>query len=175
MKISKDLKNLTTTQTELARAIGITQPRVNQLIQDGIVVKDDNGAVIVIESLQNFYKTRSGNDPDNDPDSDGPDYWVEKAKHEQTKREISELKLARMENRVYDARTVELVLTEMLSNLRTQLLGLPSKLAPMLEMKSKEQIYEVMTQEIEDKLGELSEYSPELFTQEEIDDDEDSD
>ena len=80
-----------------------------------------------------------------------------------------------MESNVYDARTVELVLTEMLSNLRTQLLGLPAKMAPTLVSKSREQIYESMTKEIEDKLGELSEYSPELFTQEEIDNDEESD
>ena len=81
-----------------------------------------------------------------------------------------------MEGSVYDARTVELVLTEMLSNLRTQMLGLPSKLAPQLERKKKEKIYEVMTKEIEEKLNELSEYTPEMFTKEEIkeDDDEDS-
>ena len=82
-----------------------------------------------------------------------------------------------MEGKAYDARTVELVLTEMLSNLRTQLLGMPSKLAPQLERKKKEKIYELMTKEIEEKLNELSEYTPDMFTQEEIkaDDDEDSD
>ena len=81
-----------------------------------------------------------------------------------------------MERRAYSAKTVELVLTEMLSNLRTQLLGLPSKLAPQLEGKTRDQIYEVMTRELEERLSELSEYTPELFTEEEIEaDDEDSD
>ncbi|MBR6906427.1 MAG: hypothetical protein IKN33_05765, partial [Selenomonadaceae bacterium] len=87
------------------------------------------------------------------------------------KREIAELKLAKMENSVYDAKTVELVMTEQLSNLRTQLLGLPSKLAPIIEGKSKEEIYETMTREIEEKLMELSEYTPELFTEEFVEDD----
>jgi len=96
------------------------------------------------------------------------DLMEEKARHERVKRELAELKLAKAEARVYDARTVEMVMTEMLSNLRTQLLGLPSKMAPQLEGKEKGEIYGIMTREIEDKLSELSEYTPELFTNEEI-------
>ena len=79
-----------------------------------------------------------------------------------------------MEHRVYSARTVELVLTEMLSNLRTQLLGMPSKLAPQLEGKPRGQIYEIMTRELEERLSELSEYTPELFTGEEIESDDEN-
>lgn len=164
MKVSKDLKKLTTTQTEMARALGISQQRVSQLLKDDVMVRDKSGAVLVIESLKNFYNVRTSEGGDGEE----LDLNVEKAKHERTKREIAELKLAMMENKVYSAKVVELVLTEMLSNLRTQLLGLPSKLAPLLEKKKKEKIYEVMTKEIEEKLAELSEYTPELFTSEEI-------
>ena len=57
-------------------------------------------------------------------------------------------------------------MTAMAANLRTQLLGLPSKLAPMLEGKTKEDIYVEMTKEIEEKLAELAEYSPDLFDEE---------
>ena len=98
----------------------------------------------------------------------------EKAKHEKIKREIAELKLAMMEGNAYSAKTVELVMTEMLSNLRTQLLGLPTKLAPQLEGKKKEQIYTILTHEIEEKLSELSEYSPDLFIDEEVVDDDET-
>lgn len=174
MKVSKDLKKLTTTQTEMARALGISQQRVSQMLKEDIMVRDKSGAVLVIESLKNFYNVRTSDGGDGEE----LDLNVEKAKHERTKREIAELKLAMMEGKVYSARTVELVLTEMLSNLRTQLLGLPSKLAPQLEKKKKEKIYEVMTKEIEEKLAELSEYTPEMFTSEEImetSDNEDSD
>lgn len=169
MKISKDLKKLTTTQTELARALGLTQPRIHQLIQEGIVERDDHGAVLVIASLQNYYRTQTGG-----TDSDELDYMEEKAKHEKIKREIAELKLAMMEGNAYSAKTVELVMTEMLSNLRTQLLGLPTKLAPQLEWKKKERIYTILTHEIEEKLSELSEYSPDLFIDEEVVDDDET-
>lgn len=169
MKVSQDLKNLTTTQTEMARVLGITQPRVNQLIQDGVIIKNKNGAVFVVESLKNFYKLKA-----DDTSTDKKlNYTEEKAKHEKIKREIAELKLAKMQKNVYDARTVELVLTEMLSNLRTQLLGIPAKLAPQLEMKKRSTIYDRMTEEVTEKLAELSEYSPELFTDEAIEEDTD--
>ena len=59
-------------------------------------------------------------------------------------------------------------MTEMVSNLRTQLLGLPSKLAPILNGADRDRIYDVLTQEIEEKLAELSEYRPEMFMSEEV-------
>lgn len=77
---------------------------------------------------------------------------AERALHEKAKREIAELKLAKLQGKAYDARTVELVMTEMMSNLRTQLLGLPSKLAPILEGHKKEEIYDILTKEIEEKI-----------------------
>ncbi|PAV38035.1 hypothetical protein CJ260_11340 [Megasphaera sp. ASD88] len=165
MKISQNLKELTTTQVEFARALGITQPRVHQLIADGIVTRSKTGGVLVIDSLKNYYQAKSGTD-----EGGTVDYWTEKAKHEKTKREMAEINLAKMEGSVYDAKVVEMVLTEMLVNLRTQLLGLPAALAPQLEGRTKEEIYVVLTSKIEEKLAELSEYTPDLFTEETIGD-----
>lgn len=173
MKVTEDARKITVSQSNLARAIGITHGRVSQLIQEGIVLRDDKdmrGGVYLVQSVRNYGAMKGGGADDE------LDYLSEKAKHEKVKREIAELRLAKMENRAYDAKTVELVLTEMLSNLRTQLLGMPSKLAPQLEGKPRGQIYELMTRELEERLSELSEYTPELFTEEEIEaDDEDSD
>lgn len=128
LKVSKNLRLLTTTQSELALAIGVSQQRVSQLISENVILRDKNNSVLVIESLKNYYKLKA-----NSENPDDIDFQKERALHEKTKREIAELKLAKMQRSAYDARTVELVLTEMLSNLRTQLLGLPSKLAPILE------------------------------------------
>lgn len=176
MKVTEDARKITVSQSNLARAIGVTSGRVSQLIQEGIVLRDDRdsrGGVFLVQSIRNYGALKNGRDGEGDDDLD---YISEKAKHERVKREIAELRLAKMERRVYDAKTVELVLTEMLSNLRTQILGLPSNLAPQLEGKTRDQIYEVMTRELEERLSELSEYTPELFTEEEIEtDDEDSD
>ncbi len=163
MKISKDLKSLTTTQTQMAALLGVTQPRVAQYIKDGIILKDESGAVLVIESLKNYYKYRVVGENVESDDGDVA-LLVEKARHEKAKRQIAELNLAKMKSELYDAGTVELVLTEMLSNLRSQLLGIPSKMAPMLDGADRDTIYSTLNKEIEDRLSELSEYTPELFT-----------
>ncbi len=180
MKVSGKIREMTVTQRQLADALGVTPARVNHLIKDGVVVRDEDnsgGAVMLYESVKRYWlnKSRGGSGGDEGLEAE-LNLTTERAKHEKTKREIAEIRLAKLERRVYDARTVELVMTEMLSNLRTQLLGLPSKLAPQLEEVTKEQIYEVMTREIEEKLSELSEYTPELFSEEiEEGGDEDSD
>jgi phage terminase Nu1 subunit (DNA packaging protein) len=167
VKIPKGLLSLTTTQTEMGRALGITPGRVHQLIDEGIAIrdpKDNAGAILVIQTVKNFYSQKYlGATEDG-----APDLNEERAKHEKAKREIAELKLAKLQGKVYLARTVELVMTEMASNLRTQLLGLPSKLAPILEGQKKEEIYEILTKEIEEKLSELSNYSPDLFMNSEV-------
>ena len=163
MKISKDLKQLTTTQTEMGRVLGITQQRVSQLVKDDIVKVSPTGAVLVIESLKNFYKYQTGSSVDGESGNGVLDLKAEQARHERAKREIAELKLAKLEGEVYDANVVEMVMVEMLSNLRTQPLGIPSKMGPLLEGKTKEEIYSDLTEEIESKLMELSEYTPELF------------
>lgn len=114
MKVSKNLKLLTTTQSEMANIMGVSQQRVSQLISENVILRDKNNSVLVIESLKNYYKLKA-----NSENSDDIDFQKERALHEKTKREIAELKLAKMQRSAYAARTVELVLTEMLSNLRT--------------------------------------------------------
>lgn len=168
MKVSGDPRQITVSQTNLGKALGITTPRVNQLIKEGVVVRDDNdtnGAVFLVESVK-AYTALISKGSGKPTSKDDVDYMEEKGKHEKVKRELAELKLAKAEANAYDAKTVELVMIEMLSNLRTQLLGLPSKLAPIVEHKSKEEVYERLTEEIEAKLAELSEYSPEMFAAE---------
>lgn len=166
MKVTGDPRKITVSQTNLAKALGITNARVSQLIKEGIVFRDDSdksGAVLLVKSIQAYTVFKGASEGDS-----GLDYMAEKAKHEKVKRELAELRLAKEEARAYDAMTVELVMTEMVSNLRTQLLGLPSKIAPILDGAGKNKIYSVLTEEIEEKLSELSEYKPDMFASEEV-------
>ena len=173
MKVTADPKKITVSQTNFARAIGVTAGRVNQLIQEGVVLRDDKdarGGVYLVQSIRNYDALKSGS---SGADGDDLNYISEKARHERIKRELSELRLAQNEASVYDARTVEMVMIEMLSNLRAQLLGLPAKLALVLDGRSKDGIYQTLTDEIEEKLSELGGYEPSLFMQDtaaEVDD-----
>ena len=46
-------------QVDFGKIVGLTKARVNQLIRAGLLTTADDGrAVIVIESLRNFYRYR---------------------------------------------------------------------------------------------------------------------
>lgn len=66
---------------------------------------------------------------------------------------------------MHDAADVELVMTDMLTNLRNQLLGLPAKMAPQLANRDKDYIDQALTDEIQSRLTELSDYSPDMFVE----------
>ena len=55
LKVREDIRKLTTSQSNLSRALGLTQPRINQLIDEGIVIRDEQdttGGVMIFESLK---------------------------------------------------------------------------------------------------------------------------
>lgn len=161
MKISKDIRQLTTTQANLAKAFGLTQPRISQLIDVGLVVRDEtdpSGGVKIFESTKLYYSSKAAA-----ADGDGTlDLIAEKARHERVKREQSEIKLAQMKGELYEAETVETALVEILATLRTHLTALPAKFSVQLEGKSREEIYLILTREIEERLEELSQNFEEL-------------
>lgn len=156
MKILGNFKEWTVTQTKLAEILGVSVQRVNQLIEEEVVIRaemDNVGAVLLIDSLRNYYLSRKVT-------GDGANYWKEKALREQINRKRDALKLQQEDGSVYTAVAVEAAFIEMLTVLRTNLLGLPSKFAVQLENKSRAEIYEIITEEIESNLAELSNYDP---------------
>lgn len=171
-KVTGNFKNWTVTQTIFAQIIGVSVPRVNQLIDEGIVHRnpaDKSGGVLLIQSLKDFVSSRqTSKDEEGNGDAG---FWKERGLHERAKRKMAELQLKKAEGNVYDATTVELAFIEMLSMLRTHLLGLPSKFATQLEGKNRNEIYDVLTDEIENKLLEMSEaYNPKEFREEKFSD-----
>ena len=170
MFIGRDIDKLTCTQKVLAEALNLSTVRIYQLIKEGIVVRDPNdkkGGVFLVESCRRYWRMKNRKNAITD---DGVliDIEKERALHEAADRKLAELKLAKLEGRVFDATTVELKQVEVLSNLRTRLLGLPAKLAPEIEMLDEAGIEKLLTREIEEALDELPEYSPELYLDEEV-------
>ena len=76
--------------------------------------------------------------------------------HEKAKRKKAEIEVERLQGEVYLAADVEGALAEILTMLRNNLLGLPSKFAVQLENKSREEINSTLTAEIENLLEDLS-------------------
>ena len=152
-KIDGEIQMFAVTQKQLSQALNLGTTRINQLIDEGIVVRDEtsrSGQVMLFESLQNFFLSRKTT-------GDNVNFWKERGLHERAKRELAELKLSKSRGEVYDATTVESVLVELLTNFRNKLLGLPSKYATRLEGKTRAEIYSTLTAAIEEELTELSE------------------
>lgn len=152
MKFVGNISDATCTQAQLARALSLSQPRINQLIDEGVVVRDEaskNGSVMMLDSLRNYYLSKNAT-------GDNVNFWKEKGLHEKAKRELAEVKLAKTRGELYEAATVEAVMSELLTNFRSKLLGLPAKFAAQLESKSRGEIYSVLTTAIEENLSELA-------------------
>lgn len=165
MKLVGNYKEWAVSQTQLGKILEVSQPRINQLIDEKIVLRDEtskNSAVLLIDSLRNYYLSKNAT-------GSGVDFWKEKGLHERAKRELTELKVQERKGELYEAETVEQVMIEQLTNFRTKLLGLPAKFAAQLEGKSRAEIYDSLNAEIENCLSELAEnYKNANFQNEEI-------
>lgn len=138
------------TQKEFGKLIGVTQSRISQLCDEGIIIKNElSGKIRVIESLRNYYLSK------NAPE-DGVSYWTERSKHEKAKRELAELKLRERRGELYEAAEVEGVLCEYFADFRNKLLVIGHKLSRRLEGQSARVICEAIDEEITHCLEELS-------------------
>ena len=152
MKLKGNYKEWTVSQSQLGTILNVSQPRVNQLIEEEIVLRDEsakNGAVLLIDSLRNYYLSKNAA-------GDNVNFWKEKGLHERAKRELAELKLRIQRGELYEAAVVESVMIEHLTNFRTKLLGLPSKIAATLPPSIRGEVYDTLTAEIENALEELA-------------------
>lgn len=142
---------------DLAELLMITTRRVNQLVAEEVINREPEGDFVLPAAIAAYYEYKNS-------DSDETKYLEEKAWHEKAKRQLAELELQKRKNEVHEAADVELVMTDMLTNLRSQLLGLPAKMAPQLANRDKDYIDQALTDEIHARLTELSDYSPGMFT-----------
>lgn len=142
---------------DLAELLMITTRRVNQLVSEEVISREAEGDFILPTAVAAYYENKYSN-------VEETDFMAEKALHEKAKRQLAELELRKRNGEVHEAADVEMVMTDMLTNLRSQLLGLPAKMAPQLANRDKDYIDNILTDEIHARLAELSEYQPNLFT-----------
>ena len=155
-KVDGEIQLMAVTQRQMSAALGLGTTRINQLIDEGIIVRDEtsrSGQVMLFESLRNFFLSRNANLGNG---ADTVNFWHERGLHEKAKRELAEVKLAKTRGELYEASMVENVLSEILTNFRSKLLGLPSKYASQLNGKSRSEIYDILTGAIEENLTELA-------------------
>ena len=148
---AEEFLTMTVTQSFMGKVLNLSQGRISQLLDEGILVRDElTNRIAFKDSLQSYWLSKNAT-------GDTVNFWKERGLHEKAKRELAELKLSKSRGEVYEAAVVEGVLSELLTNFRSKLTGLPSKYAVQLEGKTRAEIYSILTAAIEEELTELSE------------------
>ena len=151
-----DIDSLTVSAAVLGNIFGVTDRRIRQMAEEGIIVRAAKGRYNLVDSLKNYILSLKLAVDSND--SDNPDgelnFEEEKALHERVKRHISEMKLQTMKGELHKADDVRHVMTDMLSSFKTRMMNIPAKVAPVLEDRDAGYIKERLTSEVTEALNE---------------------
>ena len=149
----------------LASILDISDRRVRQLVEEGVIDKVKTGTFELIPTVRKYIlHIKVKNDNKSDEGSRDNALLAEKTMHERAKRKIAELELAQMEGNLHDAEDIEREMTKMLAAFRARILSIPSKLAPKLIAQTEIAVIEdALQDEVHNALLELSEYDPEVF------------
>ena len=154
----------------LGKVWGITDRRVRQLREEGVISEVARGKYDLFECTRKYcdFLRQAANANANSKEVK-LSLDNEKALHEKAKREKAELQLQVMRGEVHLGEDVEKVMTDMISTARTKLLALPSKVAPtVIGYDNISKIQAILSNYIEEALLELSEYDPQLFTNDSV-------
>lgn len=160
-----NIDNITVSAEVLGNMFGVSDRRIRQMAEEGIVARAAKGRYRLVESIKSYLLTlKLAAEGVGVELADGEiDIDEEKALHERVKRHISELKLQIMKGELHKAEDVELVMTDMLTAFKVKMMGIPSKAAPVLENRDTAFIKERLTSEVMEALNELKDYEPKLF------------
>lgn len=159
------INTLTVSGSMMAKVLNVTDRRIRQYAEEGLIDKAARGKYAFISSVQKYIAfIKTNKDIEGSIQSKELNYDVEHAMHEKVKREIAEINLAKIKGEVHEAEDVKHVMEHMLSNFKARLMNIPSKLAPILLARDNISVIQSMIEkEVIEVLEELSEYNPEVF------------
>lgn len=155
---------------ELSETMGLSPRRIQQLAKDNIMVRVAHGKYDLPASIQTYIEMIK-----EESQSDGEiDYKTERALLTRAQRKRAEMELKIIEGKLHRSEDVESVMNDMLTSFRAQMLVIPGKIAPsILGVTELEDIKKEIKDTIYEALQELSEYDPNMFYSEEVDNVED--
>ena len=161
-----DISAITVNSATLEKILQVSDRRVRQLAEENIIVRVSKGRYRLMESISNYILAlKVSMEAENNQSVDGElNLDKEKAIHERVKRHISELKLKTMQGELHKSEDVERVMTDMLVSIKSKLLSMPSKLAPMLVARNDiDFIKRTLNSEVLEVLNEIKDYDARDF------------
>lgn len=163
-KGKSDVNEIIVNTTAIAKMFNLTERRVRQLVEEGIINRIGHGRFDLIDTVSKYitYLKLSADTFDESDVAESLDY--EKWLHEKAKREKAEIELAHLKNEMHRSEEIEKVLNHMVMAFRSKMLSLPSKMALILVNKNDPKLIEALIErDIHEALKEISEYDPSLF------------
>jgi phage terminase Nu1 subunit (DNA packaging protein) len=162
-----DIRTAVCSIKDLAELFGYTTQRIDQLVDEGFVVKRSRGKYSVWESIKGLILHRDTKKKNQWDGEEGGDYEAHRARLTKAKADVAEIQASIAKGQAHDAGAVEAVWTDMLMNCRSKLLGMPSKLAPKLRNETDLAVCkDLIEQAVHEALAELASYDPVRVTNE---------
>lgn len=118
----------------LAKRLGITEKRIQQLVTLGVVIRGERGRYDLwgsvrgyVSYLQDRAAGRSGGDP-----AEGGTYEAHRARLYAARADKAEEEAKLLKGKSHDAETIADVINAMLANFRSRCLAIPTQAAPLV-------------------------------------------
>ncbi|GEA17753.1 hypothetical protein [Moorella sp. E306M] len=147
--------------SELAEILGLTDRRIRQLEQAGIISKLSRGKFDLAASVKQYIAWIKASSTESDEELD---LKKEKTLLTRANRQKVELELQIMRGELHRSEDVRRVMNDMLGAFRARCLAIPTKAAPRLQGQTDlAVIQDIIKKEVYEALMELSDYDPEVF------------
>jgi len=142
------------TSTELARILGITVRRIQQLAQDGTILTAQRGRFPLGDSVQRYINFLSKNNDPRDKEKIDAEISIKKAK-----AIVSVLEAKELQGKVHRSEDVAAMTEDLVFTIRGMLLALPGRLAvDVITAKTPSEAAETIRKEVHAVMTELSNY-----------------
>jgi len=153
----------------VAQAFGLSERRIRQLVEEGIIEREKNGNYDLGKTTRKYIEYIKNSNTEATYKKISEKKLNEQFLHEKAKREMAEIKLASMKGEIHHSKDVKRVLTEMLSNFKTKICSIPTKIATQInKTMTIAEIENLLEKEINNALIELTEYNAEDYYSDEF-------
>ncbi len=139
---------------KLAKALNVSERRVRQLVEAGIIQRESHGHYDLAKCLLAVARTKADRLPE--PAAEIPGLTAERERRLRVQRERDEIRLAKERGELIPLETFRAEVSEAFRTVRDRLLSLPARMAPQLEGESRGVIFERLDAEIREMLTSLS-------------------
>lgn len=146
------------TSKAIAAVLDMTDRNVRKLKANGVIREVQPGLYDLIPTVNAYINYLRGDNKDGDA------YTKQRARLAAAKAEIAELETQLRKGELHETAEIEQAMSVLVTNLRTRILALPAKLAPMLASANGDEttIYDILRAELEETLNEMSHYDEAL-------------